>query len=151
MEQETNPEFQNRKLGRHAYTNDSAITKTSKWLSKQLLLLSANITTRCGYWKASHIEVAAANTHWSYKKVSKLGVGVLGGECTLHPLFERSCQLLCFLGEGDQIQYTRHETDMKMVQQQIFKIANANKSLQVYYWARMKENHCEISFSGMRL
>lgn len=40
---------------------------------------------------------------------------------------------------------------MKMIQQQILKIANANKSLQVYYWARMKENYCEISFSGMQL
>lgn len=80
-----------------------------------------------------------------------MGGGVLGAECTLHPLFERSFQFLCYLGEGDQIQYTRHETDRKIIQQQILKIANANKSLQVYYWARMKENHCEISFSGMQL
>ena len=40
---------------------------------------------------------------------------------------------------------------MKMVQKQILKSVNANKSLQVYYSARMKENHCEISFSGMQL
>lgn len=40
---------------------------------------------------------------------------------------------------------------MKIVQQQIFKIANANKSLQVYYQARMQENPCEMKFAGMQL
>lgn len=91
----------------------------------------------------------AAATHIGQRsEIFKLGGG---GECTLHPLLARSCQFLCFLGEADQIQYTRHEPDMKRVQQQIFKIANANKSLQVYNQARMQENPCEIRFSGMQL
>lgn len=141
MKQETDLEFRNRKLWKHAYISDSAITKNSKWFSKQFLFLSAKMITHRGYWKAPHIEVAAA---------SKLGWGGWWGECTLHPLFKRSCQFRCYLGE--QIKFNIQDTKQILNGPTTnFKNCKCQQVSTSILLGQNEENHCEISFSGMQL
>lgn len=92
-------------------------------------------------------------THIGHRsKIFKLGGG---GECTLHPLFERSCQFLCFVRSSSNPIYktwTRYENGpttnlqnckCQQVSTSILLGQNAGKSLwnKVFWYAVIANNH----------